>query len=129
MEKGQLDYTVSYLISNENPQQTKSFKTFEFTMMEHGKATPMNEANAELERFIDPVMGVRLLLEERIDQVTDTVLKPEGGRPSAAEAESAKAMLEEWKNLFVKMDQGSNELNKIEGDWREEFAECYNYGL
>lgn len=97
--------------------------------MEHGKATPMNEANAELERFIDPILGVRDLLDERIERMTDTVLKPEGGRPSAAEAESAKTMGEEWKKLFVKMDQWNNELNKIEGDWREEFAECYNYGL
>ncbi|KAI4243679.1 MAG: hypothetical protein L6R42_010678, partial [Xanthoria sp. 1 TBL-2021] len=109
--------------------ETKSFKTFEFTMMEHGKATPMNEANAELERFIDPILGVRDLLDERIERMTDTVLKPEGGRPSAADAESAKTMGEEWKKLFVKMDQWYKDLDKIELDWYEEFGEYYNGGV
>lgn len=98
-------------------------------MMGRGNATPMNEANAELERFIDPVMGVRDLLDERIERMADRVLKPEGGRPSAPEAEPAKTMVEEWKKLFVKMDQWYKDLDKIEHDWHEEFAEYYNGGL
>ena len=56
-------------------------------MMEDEKTTPMDETNAELERFIVSIHVVGRHMEIQIQRASDTVLSSEsGGQPAAAKA-------------------------------------------
>lgn len=92
--------------------------------MEDEKTTPIDEAKADPERFSYRIVGVQMLLREYLQCMIDLVSQSEGGRPpSAAEVDSVKSVMDEYKKLQAKMYKWCKELQNISEDSYEHFGD------